>query len=243
MIAGCSRARHQNRGDKMTLERKLRLLLVEDDAALSEKLSTFLIGNGFDVDLVSEGEDALHLGLTRDYAVVILDIGLPTLDGLAILQAWRQNRRDLPVLLLTARDTWLDKIAGFKAGADDYLAKPFHPEEALMRIRALIRRTSPHGGSQIVCGSLVYEHRTGGVELDGMPLKLTAFELRLLTELIVRKGVAVSRDHLMSSVYGYEKESDGSSLEVIMGRLRRKISPQVIETVRGYGYRLVSAGL
>jgi two-component system OmpR family response regulator len=220
----------------------LRLLLVEDDAPLSEKLSVFLAGNGFAVDLVSDGEDALHLGLTRDYAVVILDIGLPSLDGLTILQSWRQNRRDMPVLVLTARDTWVDKIAGFKAGADDYLAKPFHPEEALMRIRALIRRTSAHSGSQIVCGNLVYEHLTGGVELGGVPLKLTAFELRLLTELIVRKGVAVSRDHLMSSVYGYEKEADGSSLEVIMGRLRRKISPQVIETVRGYGYRLVSTG-
>jgi DNA-binding response OmpR family regulator len=219
----------------------VRLLLVEDDAAIADKLSRFLIGEGFSVDIVSDGEDALHLGLTRDYAIAILDIGLPSLDGLSILQGWRQNHRNLPVLVLTARDSWIDKITGFKAGADDYLTKPFHPEEALMRIRALVRRASAHSGSLIVCGSLVYDHLTGGVELDGEPLKLTAFELRLLTALITRKGVAVSRGHLLSSVYGYDQEADGSSLEVIMGRLRRKIRPQVIETVRGYGYRLASA--
>jgi DNA-binding response OmpR family regulator len=219
----------------------VRLLLVEDDAAIADKLSRFLIGEGFSVDIVSDGEDALHLGLTRDYAIAILDIGLPSLDGLSILQGWRQNHRNLPVLVLTARDSWIDKIAGFKAGADDYLTKPFHPEEALMRIRALVRRASAHSGSLIVCGSLVYDHLTGGVELDGEPLKLTAFELRLLTALITRKGVAVSRGHLLSSVYGYDQEADGSSLEVIMGRLRRKIRPQVIETVRGYGYRLAGA--
>lgn len=216
----------------------MRLLLVEDDAALADRFARFLTGEGFAVDIVTDGEDALHLGLTQDYAAAILDIGLPSLDGLSILQGWRQNRRDLPVLFLTARDTWLDKIAGFKAGADDYLAKPFHPEEALMRLRALIRRSGAHAGSRIACGTLVYDSVTGGIEMDGEPLRLTAFELRLLTALIARKGVAVSRDHLMSSVYGYEQESDASSLEVIMGRLRRKISPHLIETVRGYGYRL-----
>ena len=217
----------------------MRLMLVEDDAALADRFSRFLIAEGFAVDIVADGEDALHLGMTQDYAAAILDIGLPSLDGLSILQGWRQNRRDLPVLFLTARDSWLDKIAGFKAGADDYLAKPFHPEEALMRLRALIRRSTSHNSSRISCGTLVYDSVTGGIELDDAPLKLTAFELRLLTALIARKGVAVSRDHLMSSVYGYDQDSDASSLEVIMGRLRRKISPHVIETIRGYGYRLI----
>lgn len=219
----------------------MRLLLVEDDAALADRFSRFLTGEGFAVDIVTDGEDALHLGLTQDYAAAILDIGLPSLDGLSILRSWRQNRRDLPMLFLTARDSWIDKIAGFKAGADDYLAKPFHPEEALMRLRALIRRSGAHAGSRIACGGLVYDSVTGGIEMDGAPLKLTAFELRLLTALIARKGVAVSRDHLMSSVYGYEQDGDASSLEVIMGRLRRKISPHLIETVRGYGYRLTGA--
>jgi two-component system OmpR family response regulator len=232
-MATCHRA-----GATTGWESDVRLLLVEDDAALADKFSRFLTAEGFANDVVSNGEDALHLGLTRDYAVAVLDIGLPALDGISILQAWRQNGRDLPVLILTARDGWLDKIAGFKAGADDYLAKPFHPEEALMRLRALVRRSGAHNSARIACGGLVYDSMTGGVERDGEPLRLTAFELRLLTALITRKGVAVSRDHLMSSIYGYQDEADPSSLEVIMGRLRRKISPYAIETIRGYGYRL-----
>lgn len=218
----------------------MRLLLAEDDIAIAEKLSLFLDGEGFPNDVVSDGEDALHLGLTRDYAAVVLDIGLPSLDGIAILQTWRRNGREMPVLFLTARDTWLDKIAGFKAGADDYLAKPFHPEEAVMRLRALVRRAAAHGGSTIVCGGLVYNRLTGSVEQDAEPLKLTAFELRLLIALITRKGAAVSRNHLMNSMYGYQDETGESSLEVIMGRLRRKIGPHLVETIRGYGYRLVA---
>lgn len=217
----------------------MRLLLVEDDARLAEKFSRFLMSEGFAVDVVSDGEDALHLGLTQDYAAAVLDLGLPSLGGIAILEAWHQSRRDLPVLILTARATWLDKIAGFKAGADDYLVKPFHSEEAVLRLRALIRRASPHAGARVVCGSLVYDSRTGSVTLDGLELKLTAFELRLLTALIARKGIAVSRDHLIGSVYGYAEDAEAGSLEVIMSRLRRKISPHVIEPIRGYGYRLV----
>lgn len=217
----------------------MRLLLVEDDARLSDKLQRFLTGEGFVIDLVSDGEDALHLGLTHEYAAAVLDLGLPSLDGMSILKAWRQNQRDLPVLILTARDTWLDRIAGFKAGADDYLVKPFHPEEALLRLRALIRRSGSHSSARIVCGTLSYDGLTGGVELEGQPLKLTAFELRLLTALITRKGVAVSRNHLIASVYGYDEDAEVGSLEVIMSRLRRKIAPHVIEPIRGYGYRLV----
>lgn len=217
----------------------MRLLLVEDDTRLAQKFSRFLMSEGFAVDVVPDGEDALHLGLTQDYAAAVLDLGLPSLGGMAILEAWRQSRRDLPVLILTARTTWLDKIAGFKAGADDYLVKPFHPEEAVLRLRALIRRAGPNADARVVCGNLVYDSMIGSVTLGGQELKLTGFELRLLTALITRKGIAVSRDHLVSSVYGYAEDAEPGSLEVIMSRLRRKISPHVIEPIRGYGYRLV----
>lgn len=219
----------------------MRLLLVEDDARLAEKFSRFLTDEGFAVDVAPDGEDALHLGLTQEYAAAVLDLGLPSLGGMKILQAWRQSRRDLPVLILTARATWLDRIDGFKAGADDYLVKPFHPEEAVLRLRALIRRSGSHAGAKIACGDLVYDSMTGSVELGGQELRLTAFELRLLTALIARKGIAVSRDHLIGSIYGYAEDTENGSLEVIMSRLRRKISPHVIEPIRGYGYRLVGA--
>lgn len=221
----------------------MRVLLVEDEAALAERFARYLRGQGFSVDVVADGEDALHLGLTQDYAAAILDIGLPSLDGLSVVRAWRANLRDFPVLILSGRSSWADKIAGLRAGADDYLTKPFHSEEALLRIRSLVRRSGATAASRIECGSLAYDCVAGGVRLEDKPLKLTAFEMRLLTALMTRKGMAVSRGHLIGSIYGLDEGSETGSLEVIISRLRRKISPHSIESIRGFGYRLVQQAL
>ena len=168
----------------------------------------------------------------------MLDLGLPGKDGASVLAAWRAGGRDLPVLVLTAREAWADKVVAFKAGADDYLTKPFRVEELMMRLRALVRRAAGHAQPRIVCGPLVFESQTGQFELDGLPLKLTAFEWRVLSHLILRRDVVVERLDLLEHVYEGDADVDSNSLEVIIGRLRRKIGADLIETVRGRGYRL-----
>jgi len=220
--------------------RRLRILLVEDDTPLAESIAKALRDQQFAVDVAADGESGAHLGATETYAAAILDLGLPKQDGLTVLRGWREQGRGLPVLILTARYGWTEKVEGFKAGADDYLTKPFRIEELVMRIRALVRRAAGHAGPRIACGRLTYDAQLGGFEFDGMPLRLTSFEWRVLSCLVLRKGTVVERMDILDQLYEGDASVDSNSLEVIVGRLRRKIGHEMIETVRGRGYRLTS---
>jgi two-component system OmpR family response regulator len=218
----------------------MRILLVEDDPDLGPAIARALRAEHCAVDLVADGIDAQHLGETELYDAAVLDLGLPGKDGVGVLTGWRAAARDLPVLVLTARDGWPDKVAAFKAGADDYLTKPFRVQELVMRLRALVRRAAGHAQPSIACGPLTFEAQTGQFELDGMPLRLTAFEWRVLSQLILRKETVIERLELLERVYEGDADVDSNSLEVIVGRLRRKIGAHLIETVRGRGYRLTA---
>lgn len=216
----------------------MRILLVEDDADLGPRIARALRDENFAVDLADDGIDAAHLGETEHYDAAVLDLGLPGLDGVSVLRIWREAKRDLPVLILTARDAWSDKVAGFKAGADDYLVKPFRVEELVMRLRAMVRRASGHAQPRLECGPLSFDSQIGQFELDGLPLRLTAFEWRVLSQLMLRKGAVIERLDLLERVYEGDADVDSNSLEVIIGRLRKKIGADLIETIRGRGYRL-----
>lgn len=216
----------------------MRILLVEDDPDLGPAIARALRAEHCAVDLAANGVDAQHLGETEAYDAAVLDLGLPDRTGAEILAAWRAGGRGLPVLVLTAREAWADKVTAFKAGADDYLTKPFRVEELMMRLRALVRRAAGHAQTRIACGPLVFDSQTGQFELDGLPLKLTAFEWRVLSQLILRREVVIERLELLERVYQGDADVDSNSLEVIIGRLRRKIGAERIETVRGRGYRL-----
>ena len=216
----------------------MRILLVEDDTTLANSLAAALRAEHFAVDVADNGEDGGHLGSTERYDAVVLDLGLPKRDGVSVLRGWRSEGRDMPVLILTARDGWSEKVEGFKAGADDYLTKPFRVDEVIMRLRALVRRAAGHAGARIVCGKLAFDAQIGTFELDGLPLKLTAFEWRVLSVLMLRKEVVVERADLIERVYEGDADVDSNSMEVIIGRLRKKIGAEMIETVRGRGYRI-----
>ncbi len=220
----------------------MRVLLVEDDAAIADGLARALRAEHFAVDVASNGEDGGHLGATELYDAAVLDLGLPRRDGLSVLRDWRAAGRDLPVLILTARDGWSEKVEGFKAGADDYVVKPFRVEEVVMRLRALVRRAAGHAAARVTCGPLAFDAQLGTFELDGLPLKLTAFEWRVLSALMLRREVVIERADLIERVYEGDADVDSNSIEVIIGRLRRKIGAQMIETVRGRGYRLTADG-
>ncbi len=219
----------------------MKVLLVEDDGPLAELIARALRDEKFAVDIAADGVDGQHMGETEAYDVAVLDLGLPKIPGAAVLRAWRKAGRQLPVLILTARDGWTDKVDGFKAGADDYLTKPFRVEELIMRLRALVRRSTGHATPRIVCGAVSFDAQTGVFELDGLPLKLTALEWRVLECLILRKEVVIERGDLTEKVYQGDVGTDSNSLEVIVARLRRKIGRDAIETVRGRGYRLTAA--
>jgi len=220
----------------------MKVLLVEDDPSIACQLAEALRAENFVVDVARNGEDGQHLGETGAYDVAVLDLGLPKIDGKSVLRAWRTAGRPLPVLILTARDGWSEKVEGFKAGADDYLTKPFRTEELVMRMRALVRRAAGHAQTKVVCGPLTFDAQIGTFEFDGLPLKLTALEWRVLSSLMLRKEVVVTRLDLLERVYEGDAEVDSNSLEVIIARLRRKIGHDHIETVRGLGYRLTSGG-
>ncbi|MES2452707.1 MAG: response regulator [Pseudomonadota bacterium] len=219
----------------------MRILLVEDDTALADGIARALRAENFAVDIAGNGEDGAHLGDTGIYDAAVLDLGLPVKPGIAVLQEWRAAGRSLPVLILTARDGWSDKVEGFRAGADDYLTKPFRVEELVMRLRALIRRAAGHSATLIACGPLSFDAQTGQFELDRLPLRLTALEWRVLSALMLRKETVIDRLDLLEHVYEGDADPDSNSLEVIIGRLRRKIGRDLIETVRGRGYRLTEA--
>ena len=218
----------------------LRILLVEDDETLADGIARALRAESFVVDVAGNGEDGAHLGSTERYDAAVLDLGLPKKDGVTILREWRGEGRDMPVLILTARDAWSEKVAGFKAGADDYLTKPFRVEEVIMRLRALVRRAAGHAGAIVACGALAFDAQLGTFELDGLPLRLTAFEWRVLSALMLRKEVVVERAELIERVYEGDADVDSNSIEVIIGRLRKKIGAAMIETVRGRGYRITA---
>lgn len=214
------------------------VLLVEDDAGLAAQLRRALEAAGFTVDLAADGEEAAFRGEEGRYAACVLDLGLPRRDGLAVLTAWRAAGVATPVLILTARDTFADKVAGFRAGADDYVQKPFRMEEIILRLRALTRRAAGHASAELVCGPLVYDSVAGSFTLEGLPLKLTAFEARILGYLMHQNGRIVSRTDLSEALYGEDADRDFNAMEVLVSRLRRKIAPCRIETLRGEGWRL-----
>ena len=218
----------------------MKILLVEDDRALADAVARALRAENFVVDVAANGEDGQHLGDTEPYDAAVLDLGLPKVPGLAVLKAWRAAGRTLPVLILTARDGWSDKVEGFKAGADDFLVKPFRIEEVVMRLRALVRRAAGHAAPTITCGPLSFDAQLGTFAIDGLPLRLTALEWRVLSCLALRKEAVVTRLDLMARVYDGDAEVDSNSLEVIVARLRRKIGHALIETLRGRGYRLTA---
>ena len=220
----------------------MRLLLVEDDPTLRAQLRAGLAEAGYAVDEADNGLDAQHLGLHDSFDAVILDLGLPQRDGLSVLQHWRAAGRTMPVLILTARDSWHEKVTGIDAGADDYLTKPFHMEELLARVRALIRRAQGLASPLLQHGPLALDTRSGRVTCDGQPVVLTSHEFRLLAYLMHRPGTVVSRSELTEHLYAQDFDRDSNTIEVFVGRLRRKLPPDTIETVRGMGYRLAAPG-
>ncbi len=216
----------------------MRILVVEDDKDLNRQVSDALVDAGYVVDRAFDGEEGHFLGDTEPYDAVVLDIGLPQMDGISVVERWRRDGRKMPVLILTARDRWSDKVSGIDAGADDYVAKPFHIEEVLARVRALIRRAAGHASSELTCGPLRLDTNASKADIDGTPLKLTSHEFRLLAYLMHHMGKVVSRTELVEHLYDQDFDRDSNTIEVFVGRLRKKMGVDMIETVRGMGYRM-----
>ncbi len=216
----------------------MRVLLVEDEPTLAAQLRQVLLDAGYAVDQADNGRDAWVQGGVQAYDAVVLDLGLPVLDGLSVLKRWRSEGMSAPVLILTARDQWHEKVAGIDAGADDYLTKPFHTEELLARVRALIRRASGLASALLACGPLALDTRSGRVTLDGQSVNLTAQEFKLLSYLMHHPNELVSRTVLTEHLYAQDFERDSNTIEVFVARLRKKLPAAMIETVRGLGYRL-----
>ncbi|WP_371396198.1 response regulator transcription factor [Fretibacter rubidus] len=217
----------------------MRILIVEDDPDLSRQLTEVFKDAGYAVDAALDGEEGHFLGDTEPYDAVVLDLGLPLIDGVSVLQKWRSDGKTFPVIILTARDQWSEKVAGFDAGADDYLTKPFHTEELLARLRALVRRAAGHSTDTIEIGDLLVDNRAARAFVDGSPIKLTSHEFRLISYLAMHRGRVISRTELVEHIYDQDFDRDSNTIEVFVGRLRRKIGTDRIETVRGLGYRLV----
>lgn len=219
----------------------MRILLVEDEPTLRAQLREALEAAAYAVDEADNGRDAHFLGDTETFDAVVLDLGLPVLDGLTVLKRWRDAGRTMPVLILTARDNWSEKVAGIDAGADDYLTKPFHWEELLARLRALIRRAAGQASPVLRCGDLQLDTRSGRVTLGGQAITFTSHEFKVLDYLMHRPGAVVSRAELTEHIYAQDFDRDSNTIEVFVGRLRKKLPSGLIETVRGLGYRLVAA--
>lgn len=218
----------------------MRILVVEDEPTLAAQLVEAIRSVGYVVDVAHNGIDGHFMGDSEPYDVVVLDIGLPQMDGITVLKKWRAASRTMPVLMLTARDTWREKVAGIDAGADDYLTKPFHMEELLARLRALIRRAGGHASTELVCGPLTLDTRSSRASVDGSALTLTSHEYRVLAYLMHHQGEIVSRGELTEHIYAQDFDRDSNTVEVFIARLRKKLPPGLIETVRGLGYRLGS---
>lgn len=220
----------------------MRILIVEDDRDLNRQLVEAVNEAGYVADSAYDGEEGHFLGDTEPYDAVILDIGLPVMDGISVVERWRTDGRSMPVLMLTARDRWSDKVAGIDAGADDYVAKPFHMEEVLARLRALIRRAAGHASSEFRCGPVMLDTKTSRVTVDDKVVKLTSHEFRLLSYLMHHQEEVVSRSSLIEHLYDQDFDRDSNTIEVFIGRLRRKLGVDIIETIRGMGYRLKLPG-
>ena len=220
----------------------VRLLVVEDDKDLNRQICAALEDAGYVVDRAFDGEEGHFLGDTEPYDAVILDLGLPQRDGASVLNAWREAGKTMPVLILTARDRWSDKVNAFDSGADDYVTKPFHMEEVLARVRALLRRAAGHARSDLVCGPLVLDTRNGRVTMNGNPVRLTSHEYRLIAYLMHHQGRIISRSEIIEHLYDQDFDRDSNTIEVFVGRIRKKLGVDMIETVRGLGYRLDMPG-
>ncbi len=216
----------------------MRILLVEDDRDLTRQLKLALSDAGYAVDHAPDGEEAAFLGETEPYDAIVLDLGLPKLDGASVLEGWRRAQISTPVLILTARGAWSEKVAGFDAGADDYLTKPFHTEELLARLRALVRRSAGHAAPSLACGALRLDPRAARATVAGEPLRLTSLEYRMLHYLMMHQGRVISRTELVEHLYDQDFDRDSNTIEVFIGRVRKKIGPDRVQTVRGLGYRL-----
>jgi two-component system OmpR family response regulator len=220
----------------------MRLLVVEDDRDLNRQLVKAFEQAGYAVDEAFDGEEGEFLGETEPYDAVVLDIGLPGKDGVAVLEAWRKAGRKMPVLVLTARDRWSEKVQAFDAGADDYVTKPFHLEEVLARLRALVRRATGHASSDLVCGPVRIDTRTSRVSVNDVTIKLTSLEYRLISYLMHHAGRVVSRTELVEHLYDQDFDRDSNTIEVFVGRLRKKLGVDAIRTIRGLGYVLEPPG-
>ncbi len=217
----------------------MRLLVVEDDKNLREQLASALTDAGYTVDAADNGEDGQFLGETEPYDLAILDLGLPKVDGMSVLKAWRKQGRTLPVLILSARDRWSEKVEGLDLGANDYVTKPFHMAELLARVRANVRRQTDHQSSVLEVGDLRLNVATGQVSVNGAPIKLTAYQYKVLDYLMHHAGRIVSRTELTEKIYAQDHERDSNTIEVFVGILRRKIGADRILTEKGLGYRLI----
>ncbi|WP_135210749.1 response regulator transcription factor [Vitreimonas flagellata] len=217
----------------------MRLLVVEDDKNLREQLASALGDAGYTVDTADNGEDGQFLGETEPYDLAILDLGLPKVDGLTVLKAWRKEGRSMPVLILSARDRWSEKVEGLDLGANDYVTKPFHMAELLARVRANVRRTTDHQSAVLEVGDLRLNAATGQVTVNGAPVKLTAYQYKVLDYLMHHAGRIVSRAELTEKIYSQDHERDSNTIEVFIGILRRKIGTDRIITEKGLGYRLI----
>jgi two-component system OmpR family response regulator len=218
----------------------MRILVVEDEPTLAAQLAEGVREAGYVVDVAHNGLDAHFMGDTEPFDAVVLDLGLPQMDGITVLKKWRDAGRTMPVLILTARDSWHEKVAGIDAGADDYLTKPFHMEELLARLRALIRRAGGHASAELACGPVTLDTRNNRVTVEGRTLTLTSHEYRVLAYLMHHPGEVVSRGDLVEHIYAQDFDRDSNTVEVFIGRLRKKLPPGLIETVRGMGYRLAN---
>ncbi len=216
----------------------MRVLIVEDEPTLARQLRETLEGAGYAIDVAHDGEDGHFMGSTESYDAIILDLGLPAMDGLTVLDKWRKSEVAAPVLVLTARDSWSDKVAGLDAGADDYLAKPFQMEELIARLRALIRRSTGNASSELEAGEVRLDTRSGRVTLAGAPVRLTAQEYKLLSYLMHHKGKVVSRTELIEHIYDQDFDRDSNTIEVFITRIRKKLGADLIDTIRGLGYSL-----
>jgi two-component system response regulator PhoP len=220
----------------------MRVLVVEDEPSLRESLRASLVATGAVVDLAADGEEGLHLGLEYPVDVAIIDLGLPRLPGLELIRRLRARERRFPILILTARDGWQEKVQGLEAGADDYVAKPFHFEEVLARLQALLRRSGGWASAMLRCGPVALDTRTQSLTVHGTAVELTSFEYRILEHLMLRAGEVISKTELTDHLYQEDMERDSNVIEVLVGRLRRKLDPDEtlhpIETLRGRGYRL-----
>ena len=216
----------------------MRILIIEDDADIAALVRRTLEAASHTVDVTGDGEEGHYLGETEPYDAIVLDLGLPVVNGLEVLERWRADGLETPVLILSARGTWREKVTGLRGGADDYLAKPFEPEELLARIEALIRRSTGNPSPVITCGPIEWDTNSGRILVDGRPVKLTPLEYKMLSYMLHHRNKVISKMEFIDHIYAHDYDRDSNTLEVLIGRLRRKIGEGLIHTHRAQGYRL-----